>query len=43
MAQLHPEMVAKISKIADSIRGVLGDRLTGIKGGEGPPVGRMDE
>ena len=31
---LHPEWVAKISKIADSVRGVLGDRLTGIKGSE---------
>ena len=43
VAHLHSEMVAKISKIADSIRGVLGDRLTGVKGSEVRPVGRVDE
>lgn len=43
ISQKHPKMVAKISKIADSIRGILGDRLTGIKGREVRPVGRVDE
>ena len=43
VAHLHSEMVVKISKIADSIRGVLGDRLTGVKGSEVRPVGRVDE
>ncbi len=42
IADAHPEWVAKISKIADSVRGVLGDRLTGIKGSEVRPVGRID-
>lgn len=42
IAEAHPEWVSKISKIADSIRGVLGDRLTGIKGSEVRPVGRID-
>jgi hypothetical protein len=37
-----PELVAKISKIADSIRQVLGDRLTGVKGSEVRPVGRIE-
>jgi len=38
----HPEMVEKITKIADSIRTVLGDRLKGIEGKEVRPVGRVD-
>jgi len=38
----HPEMVEKITKIADSIRAVLGDRLKGIEGKEVRPVGRVD-
>ena len=38
----YPELVLKISKIADSIRGILGDRLTGIKGSEVRPVGRVE-
>jgi len=42
VAAVHPEIVDKITKIADSIRGVLGDRLTGIKGNEVRPVGRID-
>ena len=42
IAALHPEWVSKITKIADSVRGVLGDRLTGIKGAEVRPVGRID-
>ena len=42
IAKVHPEWVAKIFKIADSVRGVLGDRLTGIKGAEVRPVGRID-
>ena len=42
IAGTHPELVAKISKIADSIRLILGDRLTGIKGSEVRPVGRID-
>ncbi len=42
IASLHPEWVAQISKIADSVRGVLGDRLTGIKGSEVRAVGSID-
>ena len=42
IASKHPEIVSKISKIADSIRIVLGDRLTGIKGKEVRPVGEID-
>jgi len=34
IAKKHPEIVAHISKIADSIRLVLGDRLNGIEGRE---------
>ena len=43
ISQLYPEMVMKISKIADSIRGVLGDKLTGVKGREIRSVGRVFE
>ena len=43
LAEKYPAIVAKISKIADSIRGVLGDRLTGIKGAEVRPVGRVED
>ena len=42
LATTHPEWVEKISKIADSVRLVLGDRLTGTKGSEVRPVGRVD-
>ena len=42
VASENPELVAKISKIADSIRHVLGDRLTGVKGSEVRPVGRIE-
>ena len=42
IANQNPDLVEKISKIADSIREVLGDRLTGIKGSEVRPVGRLD-
>ena len=42
VAKKHPEVVAHISKIADSIRLVLGDRLTGIKGREVRPVGKVN-
>ncbi len=42
VASENPELVAKISKIADSIRHVLGDRLTGVKGLEVRPVGRIE-
>ena len=42
IAGTHPELAAKISKIADSIRLILGDRLTGVKGSEVRPVGRID-
>jgi len=43
VAQENPLIVAKISKIADSVRAVLGDRLTGIKGNEVRPVGRIED
>jgi len=42
VASENPDLVAKISKIADSIRQVLGDRLTGVKGSEVRPVGRIE-
>jgi arylsulfatase A-like enzyme len=42
LATTHPEWVEKISKIADSVRLVLGDRLTGTKGSEVRLVGRVD-
>lgn len=42
VAKFHPEVVEKITKIADSVRTVLGDRLQGIKGSEVRPVGRID-
>jgi len=41
LSDKNPEIVAKISKIADSIRNVLGDRLTGIKGIEVRPIGHI--
>ena len=42
LASKHPEIVIKISKIPDSIRTILGDKLTGIKGKEVRPVGKID-
>lgn len=42
VADLHTEWVIKITKIADSVRQVLGDKLTGIKGSEVRPVGRIN-
>ena len=42
LASKHPEIVIKISKIADSIRTILGDKLTGIKGKEVRTVGKID-
>ena len=42
LASKHTEIVIKISKIADSIRTILGDKLTGIKGKEVRPVGEID-
>ena len=42
VASENPELVVKISKIADSIRQVLGDQLTGVKGLEVRPVGRIE-
>ena len=42
LSSKHPEIVIKISKIADSIRTILGDKLTGIKGKEVRPVGKID-
>ncbi len=42
IANENHEIVKKITKIADSIRWVLGDRLMGIKGNEVRPVGRID-
>ena len=43
IADNHPEVVKKITAIADSIRFVLGDQLTGVKGSEVRPVGRVEE
>ena len=43
VAQENAVLVAKISKIADSVRAVLGDRLTGVKGNEVRPVGRIED
>ena len=42
-ADQHPVIVKKITQIADSIRLVLGDRLTGVKGNEVRPVGQIQE
>ena len=42
IAKEYPKLVVKISKIADSIREILGDHLTGIKGSEVRPVGRIE-
>jgi Arylsulfatase A and related enzymes len=43
IADQHPAIVKKITQIADSIRLVLGDRLTGVKGNEVRPVGQIQE
>ena len=43
IANENPYLVAKINKIADSIRGVLGDSLKGVKGIEIRPVGRIED
>lgn len=43
IAENHPEVVKKITAIADSIRFVLGDQLTGVKGNEVRPVGRVEK
>ena len=42
IASKTPRNCFKNFKIADSIRIVLGDRLTGIKGKEVRPVGEID-
>ena len=42
LADQEPVLVEKINRIADSIRAVLGDQLTGIKGKEVRPVGRIE-
>ncbi|MGC6422135.1 MAG: sulfatase-like hydrolase/transferase, partial [Flavobacteriaceae bacterium] len=42
IAMEHPDVVLKITAIADSIRQVLGDSLLGIKGSEVRPVGRVE-
>lgn len=42
IASEHPVIVMKINAIADSVRLILGDRLSGIKGREVRPVGRVD-
>lgn len=42
VAAKYPEMVAKLSKIADEMRVELGDDLTGGKGNSRRPSGRVD-
>ena len=42
IANEYPKWISKISKIADSVRAVLGDELTGIKGSEVRPVGSIE-
>jgi len=37
----HPEIVAKLNKLADQMRTQLGDSLTGVKGTENREVGRL--
>lgn len=40
LAARHPEIVARISRQADSMRHRLGDSLTGVEGSENRPPGR---
>ncbi len=43
VAKQHPEMLLKITKIADSVRTVLGDQLKGIQGSEVRPAGQVED
>lgn len=43
LALQHPDVVLKITKIADSVRTVLGDRLKGVKGTEVRPAGQVEK
>ncbi|EAR16073.1 arylsulfatase A (precursor) [Robiginitalea biformata HTCC2501] len=42
LAERHPEVLAAISRKADSMRRRLGDALTGVKGVENRPPGRVE-
>ncbi|HEX6986878.1 MAG TPA: arylsulfatase, partial [Planctomycetaceae bacterium] len=41
VAAEHPEIVARLTKLADAMRADLGDSLTGRKGTENRPPGRV--
>ena len=43
VADQHPDVVARLSHLADSMRSVLGDRLTGMAGSEVREPGRIPE
>jgi arylsulfatase len=42
MAAEHPDVVARLSRLADSARAELGDGLTGIEGSAVRPLGRLE-
>ncbi|RMF45406.1 MAG: arylsulfatase [Planctomycetota bacterium] len=41
VAAEHPEVVARLTKLADQIRPLLGDKLQGIEGSEVRPAGKL--
>jgi len=43
VADQHPEIVARLQRLADSCRQVLGDNLAGVEGSGTRPVGRIAE
>ena len=42
LAASHPEVVARLQKLAEKARVELGDELTGRKGSEKRPVGKIE-
>ena len=43
LAAEHPEVVARLSKLADGMRARLGDKLTEVKGSENRAPGRVEK
>ncbi|GIW99850.1 MAG: arylsulfatase [Pirellulaceae bacterium] len=43
VAEQHPDVVARLTRLADRYRQALGDSLTGIEGNQRRPVGRVPE
>jgi arylsulfatase A-like enzyme len=41
VAAEHPEVVARLSSLADAMRARLGDKLTGVKGSQNRAAGRV--